>query len=134
MGRGGGPPGTDGDTAPAADSEAVRAIDAGIDSVLASFGIPEKDIRKQAQSPGGNDFSRTERRVSIGPEIVPVMVNAALNTMAHRYGARAVASENIRLKTVTIHLELGGAVIHTVILKIDPRMTPATGTPPQTST
>jgi len=117
-----------------AEQGAVDRIDAGIDSVLASFGIPDRDIRKRAAEGEDNPIHRTERRVTIGPQVVPVAVNAALNVMAHRYGGRAVASENVRFRTVTIHLELGGTVVHTVILKSDPRSAPISERPPQTST
>jgi hypothetical protein len=119
---------------PPGDIHAADSSDVGIDSVLGTFGIPERAIRKRSAESGAPELPRTERRVTIGPGIVPVVVNAALNRLAHRYGARAVASENIRLNTVTIHIELAGAVIHTVILKIDPRAAPATPTPPQSAT
>jgi len=128
------PPRAGGDSGGEPDSLTVSVIDAGIDSVLASFGIPERDIRKRAADTAAGSLPRTERRVTIGPQIVPVMVNAALNVMAHRYGSRAVASENVRLNIVTIHLELAGRVIHTVILKTDPRAAPPAPAPPQTST
>lgn len=124
-----------GDEPPAAAGiRAAVSIDGGIDSVLASFGIPDRDIRKRSAGPGETGYTRTERRVRVGPDIVPVMVNAALSRMAHRYGARAVASENLRLNTVTIHLELGGAVIHTIILRVNPRAAGRSPAQGQTST
>ena len=83
---------------------AIALLDRGIDAVLAGF------------------------------DIVPVDVNAALNATAHRYRARAVASENLRLHSVTIHLELDGAVVHTVILKSITRRKPSGGRVPRVST
>jgi len=134
LGRGDPPPGEPPEGAEPRGLEAALAIDGGIDSVLASFGIPGRDIRKRTMGPQGQKFPRTERRITIGPDIVPVVLNAALNRMAHRYGGRAVASENVRFNTVTIHLELGGVVIHTVILNSGPRAGHSAGGPPQTST
>jgi len=134
LGRGDPPAGGPPDGVDPGGIEAALDIDGGIDSVLASFGIPDRDIRKRTRGPQEQKFPRTERRVTIGAEIVPVVLNAALNKMAHRYGGRAVASENVRFNTVTIHIELGGVVIHTVILNIGPRAAPSAGAPEQTST
>jgi len=134
LGRGSNPPEQTDNTLIDAGKDPALSINSAIDSVLTSFGIPERNIRIRTKMQDEDGFSRTERRVTIGPEIVPVMVNAALNKMAHLYGGRAVASENVRRNTVTIHLELGGMVIHTVILKMDPRASPGPTSPPQTST
>lgn len=102
----------------------ARHLDEGIDSVLAGFHIDTATVRKRDVALSEDGIARTERRVSVPPDVVPVMVNAALNDMARRFNARAVASENARYRTVTIHLEFAGVVYHTVIIRVDPRLKP----------
>ncbi len=112
----------------------IAQLDREIDKVLAGFDIVAASVKKRSYEIPDEGFTRTERFVAIPDTIVPVTVNAALNSMARRYRARAVASENVRLHTVTIHLELDGAVVHTVILKRNPRNNTSGGRTPRVST
>jgi hypothetical protein len=132
LGRPAGPPaGGDGGQAtdPGARTDrtaAIALIDAQIDTVLGRFGVVPATVKKHSFSIPEENFTRTERLVPLPDSVAPVSVNAALNDMARRHGGRAVASENPRLGTVTIHIEVGGAVVHSVILKKIPR-TPLPG-------
>jgi hypothetical protein len=129
LGRDGGTPGPPPPPDPKSKMETIEQLDRGIDTVLAGFNIGLPSVRKRSYPIPDEGFFRTERVVTIPDTVVPVSVNAALNTMARRYNARAVASENPRLRTVTIHLELGGTVVHTIILKKAPRATVASDRP-----
>jgi hypothetical protein len=112
----------------------IARLDTGIDSVLAGFDVAPASVKKRSYEIAAEGFTRTERLVAIPDSVVPVSVNAALNAMALRSGARAVASENLRLHIVTIHLELDGRIVHTIILKKITRKTPRGGRQPRVST
>jgi hypothetical protein len=101
-------------------SRTVSLLDSGVDSVLARFGIDPAAAAKRRAGIPGERFSRTERVAVLPDSVAPVSVNASLNSMARALGARAVASEDPRLRTVTVHIDLGGVVVHTVILKPSP--------------
>lgn len=95
----------------------LQAIDHDVDSVLSRFGIEQAWVRKRQIAVRGQDFVRTERRVAIPPAVVPAIMNVAFNSMAHRFGGRAVATENIKENFVTIHIELQKVIVQTIILK-----------------
>ena len=98
-------------------STTIKEIDREVDSVLTQFRI-EKNWCKKKQFPvPGTNISRTEMRVLIPPDIIPVQVNHALNLMAKRYGGRAIGSENSKDNSVTIHIKLENCIIETIILK-----------------
>lgn len=99
----------------------ITRLDGGIDSVLAAFRVDTSRIRKRDVSVNGDRFARTERYIRIPPDFAPAVVNAALNDMARKYGARAVASENLRARTVTIHIEFGEILVHTIIMRYETR-------------
>jgi hypothetical protein len=98
-------------------AKTLAQIDREIDTVLAHFGIEPAWIRKQQVTVPNNVFIRTERRVMIPPDVVTVQMNAALNSMMRHYGGRAVATENLKENTVTIHLKLQEQIVQTVVLK-----------------
>jgi hypothetical protein len=95
----------------------IALVDRQIDSVLARFGIAADAVKKRSYTIPDENFTRTERLVPLPDTIAPVSVNAAMNELAKRHGGRAVAAENARLGTVTIHVELDGIVVHTIILR-----------------
>jgi hypothetical protein len=100
--------------------EMVGAIDREVDTVLARFQLTGRAIRKSVVPIPNTDLGRTERRVLTPPGFVPVQLNQALNAMARRYAGRAVASENLKENMVTIHIELEGYIIETIVLRPDP--------------
>jgi len=130
-GPGNGPPGP---ATPEERKAAIALVDREIDSVLAAFGIDSAGVKKRSYEIPEENFTRTERFVPLPESVAPVSVNAALNDMARRYGGRAVAAENPRMGTVTIHLELSGVVVHTVILKKSPRNPAPGGRQPRPAT
>ena len=98
------------------------AIDREVDTLLTHFGIDQNLVLKREIPLPGLDARRWERKVAIPPDLLPVVLNQACNQMAERYHGRAVASENLKENTVTIHIEIDGIVIQTLILKpTDPR-------------
>jgi hypothetical protein len=100
--------------------EMVASIDREVDSVLVRFRIEPRWVRKTQVPIPNAEISRTERRILTPPELVPVQVNQVLNAMARRYAGRAVASENLKENSVTIHIELEGYIVQTLILKPNP--------------
>ncbi len=99
------------------NAQDVGALDRDVDTVLARFGIEQTWVRKREVAIPNTSWKRLERRVAIPVDVVPIQVNHALNTVAKRYHGRAVASENSKENTLTIHLELGGIILQTIILK-----------------
>lgn len=106
---------------PVADRASIAAqLDAGIDSVLSSFHIYTDAVKKRSIPLSSGGLSRIERHVRVGPSVVPVTLNAALNAMASVMNARAVATEHPGGRRVSIHIEFGGVIYHTVVLTVDP--------------
>ena len=102
--------------------EIVADVDREVDTVLAHFQIEKRWIRKQQIPIPNAEISRTERRVLIPPDVLPVQMNQVLNAMARRYHGRAIASENLKENSVTIHIELEGYIVQTIILKPSPEL------------
>jgi hypothetical protein len=93
------------------------AIDREVDTLLTHFGIDQNLVlKKEIHLPDG-PARRFERKVAIPPDLLPIRLNQAFNQMAARYHGRAIASENIKENIVTIHIEIDGVVIQTLILK-----------------
>ena len=94
-------------------------LDRDVDTVLSHFKI-QKEWTKKLQFPVPNSsLNRIERRILIPPDVLPVQMNLVLNRMAKRYNGRAVASENLKENIVTIHIEVEGTIIETIVLKTD---------------
>ena len=102
--------------------EIALDLDREVDSVLVRFRIEKRWIRKTRIPIPNAELSRTERRVVIPPDVLPVQMNQMLNAMARRYSGRAVASENLKENSITIHIELEGYLVQTIILKPDPEL------------
>lgn len=100
-------------------SATINDIDLGIDSVLAQFHIERSWVRKRAIAFPNRSGQRIERRVRIPKDILTISINLALNSMVQRYHGRAIASENLKENTVTIHIELLGYIVQTIIFKLD---------------
>ena len=96
------------------------SIDRDVDSVLTRFKVEKSWIRKSSIKLANTTLHRIERRIAVPTENPTVQMNVALNAMAKRYGGRAVASENVKENAVTIHIELQGYVVQTIILKATP--------------
>jgi hypothetical protein len=91
-------------------------IDREIDTILSHYGI-EKSFCKKKQFPiPGAQISRIERKIELPIDIIPVQLNQVINAMVHNYDGRAIASENMREHLVTIHLEVNGYIVQTLIL------------------
>jgi len=97
-------------------------MDRDVDTVLSHFKI-QKEWSKKLQFPIPNStLNRVERRVLIPPDILPIQMNLVLNRMARKYNGRAVASENLKESTVTIHIEVEGTILETIVLKTDAKL------------
>ena len=100
----------------------VANIDREVDTVLAHFGIEQAWVKKSSISLANSPIMRVERRVAIPRDVLPVQMNVALSAVAKKYSARAIASENVKENSVTIHIELQGFVVQTIILKMNPAL------------
>ena len=98
----------------------LENIDKEVDSVFVRFGIAREWVHKRKVDPANSAASRIERRVTIPPTIPSVQMNIALNTMAHRFNGRAVATENLKENSVTIYIELNKKIVQTIILVVKP--------------
>jgi len=98
-------------------SSILGKIDHDVDSILTRFGIEKEWIQKRQLPLEKVQLTRTERRVAIPQQVLPITMNAAFNTLAKRYKGRAVASENLKENTVAIHIEIEGYIIQTIIVK-----------------
>ena len=92
-------------------------IDREVDSVLVRFGIDQSWTRRKEIEVPNSQFVRIERRVLIPKDLATVVMNEAFNAMAKRFNGRAIASENLRENHVTIHIEVDGSVVETIILR-----------------
>src|ERR1043166_6352627 len=96
----------------------LAKVDREVDTVLVRFRIERNWITKrQVVVPNSSDV-RIERRVMIPPTIPSVQMNIALNSMAQRFNGRAVATENLKENSVTIHIELEKRIVQTIILVV----------------
>ncbi|HEY6193070.1 MAG TPA: hypothetical protein VI215_12175 [Bacteroidota bacterium] len=107
---------------PEASPAVLAEIDHEVDSVLVHFGIDESWTRRKEIAVPNSRFSRIERRVLIPKDLATVVLNGAFNAMAARFNGRAIASENLRENHVTIHIEVGGAIVQTIILRPTPNL------------
>jgi hypothetical protein len=107
-------------------TRSAQSIDKEIDVILEGFGVQKAWIKKREIAVSGEGFARIERRVLIPPTIVPVLINREFNLLAQRFRGRAVATENLKENTVTIHILLHQSIIQTIILKYHTE-TPAKG-------
>lgn len=95
-------------------------INVQVDSLLVKHGIFLKAVRKKKIQSKESDFVRIERQVPTPPELVSVLMTADFHAMAKRYDGRAVASENLKENTVTIHIEAGKNIVQSLVLKPAP--------------
>src|SRR5437016_1368142 len=103
-------------------AEVAADVDREVDSVLARFNI-EKGWVKKIPIPNGRG-SRIERRVGMPSRLMgsTVQMNVAFSSMARKYHGRAIASENLRENSVTIHIEMDGFIVQTIIFKTNPAL------------
>lgn len=95
----------------------AQAIDRSVDDVLEQFGIKQELIHKRAITVPDGPVARIERQVTISQDVLPVQINIALNSMAHRFGGRAVGDENAREHSVTVYIVIRRTVVQTITLK-----------------
>lgn len=103
-------------------ASSVVNIDREVEEVLEQFGVERAWIRRKEIGSADNQFVRVERVVSIPPDIIPAVMNRELNIIAWRYRGRAVATENQKENSVTIHILIHDIIVQTVILKIRPEL------------
>ncbi|MFI5252782.1 MAG: hypothetical protein ACHQQQ_10165 [Bacteroidota bacterium] len=111
----------------------LPVIDSEIDTILVHFGIEKTWLKKKQYPIPETNLSRVERKIELPLDILPVQMNQVLNTMVHKYNARAIASENSKEHLVTIHVVLNGYVIQTLILHPNASLKRTVNTAPQQS-
>src|SRR5271169_7089689 len=100
-------------------SSLTLQLDRDVDTVLSHFKIQKEWSRKLQVPIPNSTLNRVERRVLIPPDVLPIQMNLVLNRMAKKYNGRAVASENLKENTITIHIEVEGTILETIVLKTD---------------
>jgi hypothetical protein len=92
----------------------LRSVNTVVDTVLARYGITPDEVRTwQVQTPD-KKFLRTERRVMVPPDFISVKFNHDLNQALDGTGARVVATERTKEKTVTVHIKSGSTIIESI--------------------
>lgn len=107
---------------PQAEVRTLETLDRQVDDVLQAFGVEKDWVKRKEYVDSAKEFRRIERRVLVPPEIIPAAMNRELNILAHQYQGRAVATENMKENTVTIHLLVDGTIVQTIILKVHPSL------------
>lgn len=98
----------------------LDAIDVQVDSLLVKHGILLKAVRKKKIQSKESNFVRIERQVPTPTGLVSILMTADFHAMAKRYDGRAIASENLKENTVTIHIEAGRNIVQSLVLKAAP--------------
>lgn len=98
-------------------TERAGKIHVAVDSMLARSGIKPDAVKKKIITTRDPGIQRTERKLTVAQDLLPVDLNKSLNLMAREYGGRAVGSENLKEGTVTIHIKLDRYVIESITLK-----------------
>jgi len=99
----------------------LAPVDREVDSLLVRFSVDLRSVRRKEFTIPNTSLIRVERRVLIPRSALSIQMNVAFSAMARKYNGRAVASENLKEGTVTIHVEVGGYVIETIVLKPEAR-------------
>lgn len=95
-------------------------IDRNVDSMLANYGVALKHTRKKKLQDRESDFIRVERQTPTPPNLITLLVTADFHAMAKRYGGRAIASENLKENSVTIHIELEKNIVQSLMFRHAP--------------
>ena len=103
---------------PAAKKAIIPAqIDKMVDTMLVKYGVDLKRVRKRKIAVPGNEFVRIERQVPLPPSVAMLLMTADFQAMAKQYGGRAIASENSKDNTVTVHIEEDKTILQSLILR-----------------
>jgi hypothetical protein len=92
-------------------------IDAEVDSILSRSQIKPDAIKKKIINTTDPEIKRIERKINMQEDFPVLELNKSLNSMAQKYGGRAIGSENPKEKSVTIHIKLDKYIIETIILR-----------------
>jgi hypothetical protein len=112
------PPAPSRPDAPPTDLTRIAAeVDRDVDSILVDFRIEKNLWRKHAVNVPGATVPRTERKVLATMHLPAVLLTAALDQMAKGFGGRAIGTENTKEGSVSVHIEVGGMILQTIILR-----------------
>jgi len=103
---------------PREDSLTAAALNAHVDSVCIRFGLdPGAGRTRRVQGESGSP-TRNERRFRVPPDFSTLEFNSALNTRLFPSGARVVATERTREKSVSMCIVKNGQTLLTVVLDV----------------
>ena len=100
------------------DSLTPWALNAHIDSVCVLFGLDPRSGRTRRGKEESGSPGHHERRFRVPPEFSTLEFNSALQTRLLPYGARVIATERTREKSVTMSIVRNGQTVLTVVLDI----------------
>jgi hypothetical protein len=100
------------------DPLTAAALNAHVDSVCIRFGIdPDMGRTRRVQGVGGPP-TQNERRFRVPPDFSTLEFNSALSTRLLPTGARVVATERTKEKSVSMCIVKNGQTLLTVVLDV----------------
>lgn len=103
---------------PREDSLTPAALNANVDSVCIRFGLdPGTGRTRRAKGESGSP-TRNERRFRVPPDFSTLEFNSALSTRLLPTGARVVATEHTKEKSVSMCIVKNGQTLFTVVLDV----------------
>jgi len=103
---------------PGEDPPTAAALNVHVDSVCVRFGLdPRAGRARRVQGEGGSP-ARNERRFRVPPDFSTLEFNSVLHARLLPSGARVVATERTREKSVILSIVKNGQTLLTVVLDI----------------
>jgi hypothetical protein len=103
---------------PRDDSLTAATLNAHVDSVCVLFGLDPRSGRSRRAKEEGGSPARNERRLRVPPDFSTLEFNSALQTRLLPSGARVIATERTKEKSVNMSIVRNGQTVLTVVLDI----------------
>jgi hypothetical protein len=103
---------------PREDSLTALAVNAHIDSVCILFGLDPRSGRTRRAKEESGSPAHKERRFRVPPDFSTLEFNSTLQTRLLPSGARVIATEHTREKSVSMSIVTNGQTVLTVVLDV----------------
>jgi len=100
------------------DSLTAAMLNVHVDSVCVLFGLDPRSGRTRRAKQESRSPARNERRFRVPPDFSTLEFNCALQTRLRPSGARVIAMERTREKTVSMSIVRNGQTLMTVVLDV----------------
>jgi hypothetical protein len=94
--------------------ERSAEIGRAVDSTLTQHGIGPSAVRTWQVRTADKRFTRSERRVEVGPDFLTLQFNHDLQRRLEPLGARVVATERARENIVTMYIVVEGQTVSSI--------------------